>query len=156
MQRPDVKIYRVERREGPTEVVSIQKNRTTLPQEKIATRFTFAMATTASKSKESFGISDDGFPSLSRVSTVPQRGTSQHTAPHYISAAQGRGSHDTHGNSARCPSPRRTYLIRYDTDPGSPRSLSSWSPSYVPKTSTKQRPLFLFLFLFTSGPAACG
>lgn len=54
------------------------------------------MATTTSKSDESFGVSDDGFPSLSRVSTVPQRGTSQHTAPHYISAAQGRGSHDTH------------------------------------------------------------
>ena len=79
VQRPDVKIYRVERREGPREVASIKKIAPSHHRKKIATskatRFIFAMATATSKSNESFGVSDDGFPSLSRVSTVPQRGT---------------------------------------------------------------------------------
>ena len=100
---------------------------------------------------ESFGVSDAGFPSLYRVSTVPQRlqrSTSQGIVPHYTSAAHAEG-HTTHGNSARCSSPRCTYVIRYDRDPGFPPiSLSLVAighPSYVPKTFTR-KPATTFLF----------
>ena len=100
---------------------------------------------------ESFGVSDAGFPSLYRVSTVPQRlqrSTSQGIVPHYTSAAHAEG-HTTHGNSARCSSPRCTYVIRYDRNPGfPPSSLSPWSPSATilrPKTFTR-KPATTFLF----------
>lgn len=105
---------------------------------------------------ESFGVSDAGFPSLYRVSTVPQRlqrSTSQGIVPHYTSAAHAEG-HTTHGNSARCSSPRCTYVIRYDRDPGFPPiSLSPWSPSATHLTFLKlsqesQQLLFFFLVFF--------
>ena len=112
---------------------------------------------------ESFGVSDAGFPSLYRVSTVPQRlqrSTSQGIVPHYTSAAHAEG-HTTHGNSARCSSPRCTYVIRYDRNPGfPPSSLSPWSPSATilrPKTFTRASNYFSFsLFFFFTGSGESG
>jgi hypothetical protein len=71
---------------------------------------------------ESFGVSDAGFPSLYRVSTAAQYIAAHCTALYQRSVS--RGSHDKREVRAFSILRAAHNVIRYDRDPGSPRSLS--------------------------------